>query len=48
MEEAQEIEVTNAGQPTVVRIDPADTYDIALESAATAPANVTVEITPAE
>lgn len=48
MEEAQELTVTNTGQPLVVEIDPADSYDLALELAATAPTNVTVEITPAE
>lgn len=48
MEEAQELTVTNSGQPIAVVIDPAETVEVAMEMAATPPNAVTVDITPAE
>lgn len=48
MEEAQELTVTNTGQPIAATIDPADTYDDAQLITPTPPAAVTVTITPAE
>ena len=48
MEEAQELTVTNTGQPLAATIQPAVTDEVALEIVATEPAAVTVEITPAE
>jgi hypothetical protein len=46
-EEAQELTVTNSGQPIVVAIEPAVTDEVADTLEPAAPTNVTVAIDPA-
>jgi hypothetical protein len=46
VEETQELAVTNTGQPQVTEIEPIDDESVALEISVTAPANVTVDLTP--
>ncbi len=46
-EKAQELTVTNAGQPIAVQLAPAQTTEIAQGATPRFPANVTVELTPA-
>ena len=47
-EEAQELTVTNTGQPIAVEIEPVDTYEVAQEIRAAEPADVTVDLTPVD
>ena len=45
-EQAQEVTVTNTGQPQVVELVPVTTYEIARAAVAAFPANQTVTIAP--
>lgn len=45
---AQDVEVTNSGQPLVAEITPANDAEVAREMTIQIAANVTVEITPAQ
>lgn len=47
-EEAQELTVTNTGQPLTVDITPAEDREDAQELQATTPTVLTVDITPAQ
>lgn len=43
-EEAQEVVVTNTGQPVIVEIQPAETYEQAEEAVVLGPTNQTVTL----